>query len=213
MGLVLFAGAATWAVCAPARAAVINVGNILLAADTAGQTRQFFVTGAEQVGGLEFDIQVGDGGSAFGGVDTGPRITAIDLKTGTIFGASSNQADTASFPLARQSTVDLNVGTVLDNGLIATVTFDTTGILTPLTRNLLLKGVAGSFNTHFVDGTLANNVPTTIIDGTVAVVVPEPAPAALTGVLVAAGLLKRRGWRAFSLPFRSFDCEERLSGP
>ena len=192
----LAALATTAALCIPAiagAALTINVGNVTLQPNLAGQVRSFNVTSTgndPQVDGLEFDIQVGDGGAALGGTDTGPVISSIDLVNGTIF-AGGSQANPSASPLAAQSTVDLNGGLVTASGLIAKVTFDTTGMNTALTEPLKFDNVAGSFNTHFVDANGAA-LATTINDGTISIVTPEPASAALFAIGAAGLLLIRR---------------------
>ena len=57
----------------------IVVGDHTLLPDTAGQQIEIFVTGDEQVQGLNFYIQVGDGGVPAGGSDVGPTIQDVDI--------------------------------------------------------------------------------------------------------------------------------------
>ena len=152
---------------------IINVGDHNLLPNTSGQVIEFSVSGGDLVIGLEFDIQVGDGGADIGGTDTGPVMTAIDLLSGTIF-EGGTQGDVVEFPLARQSTVDVEE-TVTANGPIASVTFDTTGMFTG-TYDLLLSGVAGSFNTTFYDEA-GNPISTDVTNGTITI--PEPTSMAL----------------------------------
>ena len=161
-----------------------NEGIATLRADTPGQQISFFVGGIIQDGiefdGLEFDLQIGDGGEALGGDGVGPRVTNVDLITGTVFeNFGPQQADVVATPLAIQSTVDTG-SLVGAEGLIATVTFDTIGTAAG-DFDLLLTGVAGAFNTTFFSG--ADALPTTAINGTLRVTaVPEPSQMALLGV-------------------------------
>jgi hypothetical protein len=151
---------------------MIEVGNVVLQPGISGQQVMFFATGNELVDGLEFDIQVGDGGSDVGGTDVGPIITAIDLITGTPFeGNSPTQVDVVTFDRARQSTVDVPADVALSaNTKVATVTFDTTGVATG-SYDLLLSGVAGAFDTTYFDG--GTEVTTVVVNGQITVV-PEP---------------------------------------
>ena len=157
-----------------------------LEAETANQAVHFFATGivAESgADGLEFNVQVGDGGSFLGGTDTAPTITSIDLITGTVWESSSpTQSDPEVHPLIRQSTVD-TASLVSSDGQIGTIVFDTTGFGVG-EIDFRLSGVAGSFNTTFFQGvnSLSTVAPNAIIRVTA---VPEPA----SGLLIFAGLV------------------------
>jgi len=170
----------------PAHAETMNVGTHELLAQP-GQQIELFATGTEQVAGLEFDIQLGDGGSDLGGSDipgvTVPQITDIDLITGTIFelGTNPSQLDVVTFPLARQSTVDIE-DTVTADGKIAKVTFDASGIPPGTEVPLTLWGVAGTSDTHFYDAQ-ASTVPITGQPGTIRIV-PEPSTVLLLVVFL-----------------------------
>lgn len=169
-----------------ARAAfAIDVGDVILAPNQANQVRQFQFTGSGVADTLEFVIEVGDGSG-------GPRITAIDLKTGT-FAGTGTQADVVTEPWAQLKTVDL-ASTSISAGLLATVTFDTTGLSGPSSQPLLLTGVyvAGSevLRTRFISEGSA--VPTTVTNGTISIAVPEPASIGLLGVGALALLRRRR---------------------
>jgi len=157
----------------------INVGNFVLNANEPNQVRQFQFTGSGVVDTLEFVIEIGDGSS-------GPKITAIDLKTGTFAGAGT-QANVVTDPWAQMSTVDLP-STSITGGLLATVTFDTTGLLYASSQPLLLSGVYDSYNTRFISA--GSVVPTTVTNGTISVV-PEPMSLGLLAV-GALGLLRRK---------------------
>ena len=152
----------------------IDVGEIILSPGLAGQVVTLMASSGTtpvDVAGLELDIQVGDGGADIGGSDTAPTITAIDLLTGTIFdGTTASQADVVTFPLAWQSTAVLFGSTVQvgASSPIAQVTFDTTGLAGGATENLILNGVAGSFNTKFVDDQ-GSDITTVIVNGTIVI--------------------------------------------
>ncbi len=127
----------------PASAAVINIGTQYLEPNEAGQTFQVFVSSPAQTAVLmSLDLQVGDGGPDFGGT-LGPAISNADVLTGTVFGAQPNAGDegwSASNPgvypqVWRSMVLTENSVDPMDplapeadlNGLIATVTVDTTG--------------------------------------------------------------------------------------
>lgn len=158
--------------------------------NAAGQQVPFFVTGIDQVDGLELDLQIGDGGVDLGGSSQGPTITGIDLINGTIFENSSpNQADVVGFSRARQSTVD-TASKITSDGLFATVTFDTTGVL-PGDYPLLLTGVAGAFDTTFFDG--VSPVSATIPNGVLSVTaIPEPGSFGLLAIVGLVGVSANR---------------------
>ena len=69
--------------------AVISVGDYVLQANQAAQPVQIFVSGGEQVQGLNLYVQVADGGAFAGGTATGPTISSVDILTGTIFATSN----------------------------------------------------------------------------------------------------------------------------
>jgi len=115
---------------------VIDVGHHVLLPDTPGQTFQVSVTGGDLVQGLNFNLQVADGGPEWGGVIDGPAIEALDILTGTIFdgnntgtvdldGGPPSGSDIAPQYEGRSTTTDS--GSVPASGLLATVTIDTTG--------------------------------------------------------------------------------------
>ncbi len=167
----------------------VNEGGTIyidLHAETANQAIHFFATGIvadSGADGLEFDVQVGDGGAFLGGTDTAPTITSIDLITGTVWESSSpTQSDPEVHPLIRQSTVD-TASLVSSDGQIGTIVFDTTGFGVG-EIDFRLSGVAGSFDTTFFQGvnSLTTVAPNAIIRVTA---VPEPA----SGLLIFAGLV------------------------
>ena len=132
----------TFACCFMGLAAVINgtafgAGTIIIVGDhqlepnTAGQEVLIYVDGDDAVQGLNFQIQIDDGVLPPG--QTAPKITAVDITTGTIFGSSNNGSHgDLSEPMiwARSTTTDeeLSTATVTADGLLATVTIDTTGL-------------------------------------------------------------------------------------
>ncbi|MBN2022170.1 MAG: hypothetical protein JW809_05205 [Pirellulales bacterium] len=150
------------------QAATIVVGTRYLAPDTPGQSLALYVTGTDQVAGANLYAQIGDGGPELAdyglpaGTD-GPSITAVDLKTGTIFQSLPGEPfDLGSIPQVALWGIALEEpGTyILADGLLATLTVDTTGF-TSGTWPLLLSGVLpglGGYDTDFagVDAQITN---------------------------------------------------------
>lgn len=171
----------------PARGATINVGNNYLVPNTAGQVIRFYVTGAEAVQGLNFNVQVGDGGLAAGGVTIGPAITSVDITGGTIFsGNNTGQVNALGLPQIAVSTITTSSGTVPASGLLAAVTFDTTGFFVGSWSLSLSNTLNGS--TDFA------GIPATIQNGTIStyIVVPEASSVVGGGMGLMLLLLHRR---------------------
>ncbi len=154
----------------------IMVGDHPLLPNMADQTIEISVTGGDEVEGLDFFVQIGDG-------TDGPIISDLDVLIGTIFdgkntgGSAVYQNDrTAAFvtttPPGQMATTD---------GLLATVTVDTTGLMLgdgPWDLNLEF----GTFTTAFA------TIPAEITNGSISIV-PEPATVAmLLGVFAMAPL-------------------------
>lgn len=158
---------------ASSQAAVITVGNHSLLANQPGQTIEIFVAGGDSVSGVNFYAQVGDGGpelADFGlapGTD-GPAITAVDLKTNTIFASLEENPVTIE---AIPQYVNLSLAAedpgvaVSASGLLATLTIDTTGFYDG-TWDLLLGDVLsqlGPYDTDFAP------TAATILNGSISV--------------------------------------------
>ena len=108
---------------------VVEVGHPILLADKPNQQFQIFVGGGQPVQGLELFLQIADGGPEAGGSVDGPTITNVDVFTGTIF-ADNNTGEAGGgqlVPQFWQSGTTTESGTVDAEGLLATVTIDTTG--------------------------------------------------------------------------------------
>ncbi len=163
----------------------INVGNHNLLPDTPGQSIQVFVSSGTPVSALNFNAQIGDGGSAAGKVDSGPKITGVDLENATIFaGHNSGQTLVDSYPqLALWNIMTEADGvTVPANGLLATLTLDTSGIFSGVYSLKLGDTLNGS--TDF------GPVAASVTDGSLTIV-PEPASLGLLG-MAGCLLLRRR---------------------
>jgi len=112
----------------PASTATIALEDYNLLANTPGQVITISVTGGDDVDGLEFFLQVADGGPDAGGTIVGPEITNADILTGTIFdGNNTGEAAGSVIPQFWQSGTTTDHDTVSADGLLATVTIDTTG--------------------------------------------------------------------------------------
>jgi len=149
-------------------APIVVVGNHALRPNMANQTIAIGVTGADPIEGLNFRIQVEDGGPLppAAGPPTGPVITSVDLITGTIFADNfSEQTDLLRLDQIWVQSVTTESGTVIADGLLATVTFDTSGFTQGSFRLALAETLDGP--TDFA------GIPITITDGMLHVV-PEP---------------------------------------
>lgn len=191
-----------WCIIPTWGASVIVVGDHELQPNLAGQQVQIFVTGNDQVEGLNFNIQVGAGGA---------RILDLDILTGTIF--ASNNTGTSDpdgpgagdlAPLWEGRTTTTSGGTVVASGLLGTVTFDTTGLFGG-TWGLSMSQTSNG-PTDFADPDILLD----ITDGSIFIRggsqgedVPEPATTALLGLasVALAGYLRRR--RAAAIGYRT----------
>ncbi len=155
---------------------IINVGTHQLQPNTAGQTIQLFVSGGDAVAVVNFAAQIDGGGSAVpgGGVDVGPVFTNLDLLTGTIFATNNDgHSGVNIYPqLALSSTITAS-GSVAADGLLATLTLDTTGVSSGDYAFLLSGTLNGDTDFALIHPTITN--------GTIHVT-PEPATMALLGL-------------------------------
>lgn len=164
----------------------IDVGNVMLLPDTPGQTVQIMVStdAADMVGGCNLNAEIAGGGPAYGGV-AGPVITAVDMEAGTIFaGNNTGQTDLGSLAQLATYSIVTTSGTVPADGLLVTLTIDTTGFTTPGSTWTLALGQTLNGLTDFAP------TPAIISEGTIQLI-PEPASLALMA-LAGAALLRRR---------------------
>jgi hypothetical protein len=160
---------------------VIVVGEHELLADTADQLIEIMVSGGDSVQGLNLRLQVADGGThpdAGGSID-GPKISNIDLVSGTIFdGNNTGQNGLLSLPQVWVQSITTANGMVAADGMLATVMIDTTGFMD------------GEFDLRVgetLDGaTDFAGVPVDITDGSIRIV---PEPASFLGMLAGIGMI------------------------
>jgi hypothetical protein len=164
--------------CAAARGEiVIDVGNHFF---QPGETKTFplYVTGGDEVQGVSLCLQIGDGGSDNGGVDSAPVFVAVDvIGPGTIFSSSNQGQADFSYPLfwdAEVVTDNVNsTPTVSAEGVLAYITIDATGTSAGQTFSLALTGTGiGLFGKPGIDANFAG-IPATITNGLITIV-PEP---------------------------------------
>ncbi len=159
----------------------IVVGEHELLADTANQLIEIMVSGGDSVQGLNLRLQVADGGThpdAGGSID-GPKISNVDLVTGTIFdGNNTGQNDLLSLPQVSVQSITTANGMVAADGLLATVLIDTTGFT---------EGEFDLWAGDTLDGpTDFAGIPASITDGSIRIV---PEPASFVGLLTGLGAI------------------------
>jgi hypothetical protein len=173
---------------------VVNVGAHDLLANTPGQTITLFISdpapNTTRLAGEDFVVQLADGNG------TQPKITGVDLLTGTVFAANNNGQRTfagGNFPQAQgwgTATDANNAATfVNDNGKLATITIDTTGVNSGTFSFSIGAGSTRLGPTSFFNDQ-ANDIPATITDGTITV--PEPSAAGLLALLASGAVMRHR---------------------
>ena len=143
------------------------MGTHRLAPNTPNQLVSIFVTGGDEIAGVNFAAQVEDGfPDVPGSVINGPDITGVDLEgavTPTIFTGNNTVAQNpGSAPQAAFRSMTTQTGTVIGKGLFVTLTIDTTGLQEGDYQLKLGDTVVGP--TRFLDAE-ANTLPATITDG------------------------------------------------
>jgi hypothetical protein len=172
---------------------VIDVGGHYLLPNSADQWVEVSVSGGDAVMGLNFYAQVGDGN--FDGLSPhlGPRITSVDILTGTIFAgnntgqskAPEGDPDPEVYSQWDGAQTTTATAAVPASGRVARVNFDTTGFAGG-TWDFELAGTAVG-DTDFAD------TPIAITNGSITIT-PEP-----SGLIMLAGALaaarKTGSWR------------------
>jgi len=183
----------------------ISVGNYVLLPNTPNQEIQIFVTGGDQIQGMNLNAQIGpDPSSAITPVFQydanqhlvfpGANLSTL-LAPGSIFSppAGFGENDVTFFPALWQAGSATSSGTVAANGLLAKLYIDTTGFFPLYTDQVwalnLFDTIGGPTDWA---GSLfqGNEVPNPIItDGTIRIVgVPEPS-AVVIAMFGVAGLV------------------------
>lgn len=156
-------------------AATINVGQHALRPNQPGQEVRIFVTGGEAVAGVNLFAQIGDGGPELSQIglpagEDGPAITAVDLKTGTIFAAVPGPQDNqAGLPQVAIASIEFTAAGAATpaNGLLARLSIDTTGFTAGAwslrLTDVLPQLAGGPFHSDFA------GVPATIFNGSIVV--------------------------------------------
>lgn len=168
-------------------ALVINVPNVQLQPNQAGQIVTLNVTGGDSVTGFKLNAQIGNNGVAtstpvFGAADfsVGVWVGKLDTVTGGPVGGAERYM---------QSSVVLNTSgdTVNASGQLVNLTISTIGINSG-SFPLKLAGTDIGQDSVFI-GTGGVNIPATITNGSITVAVPEPASLSVLGL---GGLLLAR---------------------
>ncbi|MBN2475541.1 MAG: PEP-CTERM sorting domain-containing protein [Pirellulales bacterium] len=198
----------------PALAATISVGTHELLPGTAvgadSQVIGIWVEaedGDPPIAGAVIEIQVGDGGPAAGGTTAGPRIVAVDVVSSggvsdlpgnpeRVFSQHPNTGNVGPGAIVPQVA---SVGTTLGesspgvpapgfvaNGLLCTITLDTTGFtVDDGPWDLILSQTLNGATVLNEDTPEALPIPLTVADGSI-VIVPEPATIVMLLGLLAA---------------------------
>ena len=190
------AAAALWASSTLARAnPMINVGEHLLVEDTPAQRIEIWVTGGAQVQGLNFYLQIADGGLEAGGNVDGPIIQHVNIiGADTIFAENhSGQTDSLTLPQISLQLTSTATGAVTADGLLAMVTIDTTGFFAGGVFDLKLADTHEG-NTDFAGDSID------ITNGLIIIVVPEPASVAILCAGLCGTVLRSRRRRGSTRP-------------
>jgi len=153
-----------------------------------GQQIVIPVSGGDDVVGLNFLIQLGDGGTANGGVTSEVVIQAVDLITDpTLIFEPNNAGQTPLVvePQLQYHTTITAAGTVSASGNLAVVTIDASAATPGQSFDLRLRDVGGQFFGTPTDPLPVNTdfagVTTLVSNGQINIV-PEPASLLLSAV-------------------------------
>jgi hypothetical protein len=194
--LTLLSGALLGAGAPASAALLIDFGNQTLLPDTPGQSITVTISNDGEpvpLGGFELFLQVADGGPEWpAGSISGPAMESVDLLNGTPFQNNNFGGQFESLDNVPQRQFWSVVGTpTLPTGsgqLLATVTFDTTGLGSG-TWDLFLAELPGA-GTRLLNP-LSDPYDVAIVNGTLTVV-PEPsAGATVAGCLLLGALVSR----------------------
>ncbi len=148
-----------------ASALEIDIGHHVVVPNMPGQKIGIYVTGGELVNGISLTVAINGGGKAHGG-KPGPLITAIDVDAGpTIWNQPPGHNRPSVFNDGQLWNVNFLTigGYVRGDGLVATVTVDTTGYFGRHTLELSGGGITESVgDTQF----MGQDLELEIINGT-----------------------------------------------
>src|SRR3954453_18955692 len=104
---------------------IVDVGTHNLLGNAAGQIITLSISdsspGISRIAGEDFVVQIGNGNG------TAPKITSVDIVTGTIFGSNNPGQSTfagGDFDQAKGRSTTTTSGFIDDNGKLATITID-----------------------------------------------------------------------------------------
>lgn len=172
----------------------IDVGDHLLLPNSPNQKIEIFVTGGDQIEGMNFNAQIGTDPEHAVGIPVfqyeigthfsypGPNLSTL-LASGSVFAppAGEYETDVTFFDTLWQSGALTPSGTVGASGLLATLYIDTTGVVAlqgtswPLILSNTLGGPTNWAGSIFNGQEVPNPI---IIDGSITIV-PEPSSIAL----------------------------------
>jgi hypothetical protein len=162
---------------------IVSVGAIELLPNQTNQQVPIAVTetGGETVQGLNFRLRVGDGTGGPDYAHPGPKITSVDLIDGdTVFSLNhQDPTNVKTYSYSWAGSVTTASGSVTPDGVLALVTFDTTGVNA--------QSYAGPWSVYLMDRsgnkTDFAGITPTLVAGTVSIT--QTVPEAGTGVLLA----------------------------
>lgn len=164
----------------------VSVGPHIVQAGKTNETVTLLVTSGDMVDALNISAQIGiwDSGDLY--VATGPIITRMELVSGTIVDGAIDPAFAQSTMLASRLWTNsfLADNAVAANGVLATLTLDTTGLSSGIYELRLMQTTNGDSDFGITSAMITN--------GSVEVAVPEPS---CIGVLALAGLALGRRMR------------------
>lgn len=135
-----------------AATSVITVPSAQLAANTPNQTVTLTVSGGASVAGMNLVMMIGNG-------SVGPKVTNVNLRQGTIWGANAVATNSGSMPQLVSWNVVTESGAVEANGVLAILTIDTTNVPAgtyPVALTATVDGV--TYNTELLDPNTASPI-------------------------------------------------------
>ncbi len=147
---------------------MVLVGDVLLLPNRSEQRVPLMVFGGDAVQGLNLSVVVEGGGADFGG-SMGPKITNVDVTGGTIFDSNNDgQTTIGAFDQVWAVTTATVSETVSANGVLAWLTFDSTGFDDGMGPFALSLSDPLGTPTDFA------GIPADLLDGHIVIGVPEP---------------------------------------